>query len=199
VKVTARARRSGDWWAIDVPEVAGAFTQAKRLDQVPAEVADAVATLLEVPVSTVELERIEIIFGNAETTRTLNEVIRTARSLAEEAERIQREASAAMREAVDVLRGLGFTVRDVGTMLGVSHQRVGQLAETSDKAPAKKGSAKKVPPKPRITPHPHLSSDGVRLKLPPAERFPTKQAAAKAAVAKAKARGARPSATRKPK
>lgn len=29
----AHAVRSGNWWAIDVPDVPGAFTQVRRLDQ----------------------------------------------------------------------------------------------------------------------------------------------------------------------
>ena len=32
MKVTAEATRSGGWWAVEVPEVDGAFTQACRLD-----------------------------------------------------------------------------------------------------------------------------------------------------------------------
>jgi predicted RNase H-like HicB family nuclease len=47
MKVTAIARRAGDWWAVEVPEVEDVFTQAARLDQVPAMVADAVRTMLE--------------------------------------------------------------------------------------------------------------------------------------------------------
>ncbi|WP_204282714.1 hypothetical protein [Goekera deserti] len=46
---------SGDWWAVSVPEVDGAFTQAKRLDQVPAMVADAVALLAGVPADQVHV------------------------------------------------------------------------------------------------------------------------------------------------
>ena len=41
MKVTAKARRSGDWWAIEVPEIPCLFTQAKRLDQVVEMVSDA--------------------------------------------------------------------------------------------------------------------------------------------------------------
>lgn len=48
MNVTATVRRSGDWWAIEVPEVAGVFTQAKRLEQVPAMAADAVAVAVAV-------------------------------------------------------------------------------------------------------------------------------------------------------
>lgn len=43
MKVTAHATRSGDWWAIEIPEVPGVFTQARRLDHVAAMAADAVA------------------------------------------------------------------------------------------------------------------------------------------------------------
>jgi hypothetical protein len=45
VKVTANATRSGDWSAIDVPEIPGLFTQAKRLEQVADVVSDTAATL----------------------------------------------------------------------------------------------------------------------------------------------------------
>lgn len=43
--LTARCTASGGWWAIEVPEVQGLFTQARRLDQVPAAVLDAAALL----------------------------------------------------------------------------------------------------------------------------------------------------------
>lgn len=43
--VTATATRSGDWWAVEVAEIPGLFTQAKRLEQIPELVADAAALL----------------------------------------------------------------------------------------------------------------------------------------------------------
>ena len=45
MKVTAKATRSGNWWAVEVPEIPGLFTQARRLEQVAAMVADAAAML----------------------------------------------------------------------------------------------------------------------------------------------------------
>jgi predicted RNase H-like HicB family nuclease len=45
MKVTAKATRSGKWWAVEVPEIPGLFTQAKRLDQVVDMVADAAEML----------------------------------------------------------------------------------------------------------------------------------------------------------
>jgi hypothetical protein len=55
MQVTAKATRSGSWWAVEVPEVDGAFTQARRLDQIPTMVADAVHLLTGIPAEGVEV------------------------------------------------------------------------------------------------------------------------------------------------
>lgn len=55
MKLTAKAQRSNGWWAVEVPEVPGVFTQARRLDEIPAMVADAVALML------VERANVEVI------------------------------------------------------------------------------------------------------------------------------------------
>lgn len=55
MKVTAHAVRSGDWWSVDVPEVDGLFTQARRLDQIPAMVADAGELLTDIPAAEFEV------------------------------------------------------------------------------------------------------------------------------------------------
>lgn len=53
--LTARSTRSGGWWAVEVPEVQGLFTQARRLDLVPAAVLDAAALLTGRPESDFEV------------------------------------------------------------------------------------------------------------------------------------------------
>lgn len=53
---TARCVRSGKWWAIEVPEVRGAHSQARRLDQVEAQARDAVALLLDVPPDSFDMD-----------------------------------------------------------------------------------------------------------------------------------------------
>ena len=45
---TARATREENWWTITVDEVPGLFTQAKRLDQIPSMVRDALTLFPEV-------------------------------------------------------------------------------------------------------------------------------------------------------
>ncbi len=42
------AERSGDWWAISVPDLPGVFSQARRLDQVDAMAREAIALMLDV-------------------------------------------------------------------------------------------------------------------------------------------------------
>ena len=46
MNVNAIAVQSGDWWAIEVPEIPGLFTQVRRLDEAPRMVRDAAALLL---------------------------------------------------------------------------------------------------------------------------------------------------------
>lgn len=124
MKVTARVQRSGAWWAIEVPEVPGVFTQARRLEHVPAAVADAVATMRD----DVTAEDVEVDVQPALPTEVAAHVADATR-LAREAQAAQTAASAAMRLAVHDLREKAeLSVRDTATVLGVSHQRVSQLA-----------------------------------------------------------------------
>jgi predicted RNase H-like HicB family nuclease len=53
--VTAVCVREGRWWAVEIPEVKGAYTQAKSLDHVPMMVADAVSLLTGVPADEVRV------------------------------------------------------------------------------------------------------------------------------------------------
>ena len=53
-----RAVRSGNWWAITVPELPGVFAQAKRRDQVEAMAREAIAMMLDI--DTDQVGRIEI-------------------------------------------------------------------------------------------------------------------------------------------
>lgn len=123
MKVTAKATRSGDWWAIEVPEVPGAFTQAKRLDQVPDMVRDAVALLEDVAP-----ESIDVIVLPQLGDDTYAELVE-ARNKREVAAMLEREASESIAGLAQRLSASGLTLRDIGVVLGVSYQRVGQLVD----------------------------------------------------------------------
>jgi len=138
MKVTAKVTRTGGWWAIEVPEVPGVFTQAKRLDQVEEMVQDAVAMMTDTQPGAVEVQ-VSPVLPDA-----IEDDLRRARDLAARAARLQEEASAATRKVVVELREAErLSVRDVGKLLELSPQRVSQLATSraakADMAQIKKG------------------------------------------------------------
>ena len=125
MRVTATATRVGEWWAIEVPDVAGGLhTQARRLDQVTSAVADAVALVAGVPRDSIDVD------VSTKLPQRDAELIDAVRAASQEATIAAERASRLSRQAVEQLRSQGMTVRDVGGLLGVSAQRVSQLGET---------------------------------------------------------------------
>lgn len=119
MNVTAVAERSGNWWAVEVPEIPGLFTQARRLDQVDGMVRDAARMLgREVGMVTVDPKLSE------EDERMIDELLAARR----EATEARAKASRLTAGAVDALRGKGMTVRDVADIIGITPQRVSALA-----------------------------------------------------------------------
>jgi predicted RNase H-like HicB family nuclease len=54
---TAVCEREGDWWVVTVPELdAGAVTQTRTLDEVPATVADLVALMTDADAASIEVD-----------------------------------------------------------------------------------------------------------------------------------------------
>ncbi|MEU0940986.1 type II toxin-antitoxin system HicB family antitoxin [Embleya sp. NPDC005971] len=125
----ATAERSGAWWAVSIEDAAGGvYTQGRPLAEVADMARDAVATALDVSPNEVRVEL--SVAGTTEALNTLDQ----ARRAAEEADRT---ASRALADAVATLLDTGMSQRDAGRVLGVSHQRVGQLAprRTTTKRP----------------------------------------------------------------
>lgn len=105
------------WWIVTVLELGpAATTQCRRLDQASDDIAE-VVTLLTGD----ELVEIELDWDDIATSAAV------ARQLRREAERIADDAKKATRTAVHELRDAGLSYRDIGTMTGISHQRVQQL------------------------------------------------------------------------
>jgi len=118
---TVHCQRSGGWWAIMIPEVPGAFTQARRLDQVESMASDVIALMLGVPEDSFGIHLAPVLDDRAQ------KVLEQADKAKGAAQDAQREAVAAMSMAARTLVREGLTVRDAGRLLGVSFQRVSQL------------------------------------------------------------------------
>lgn len=117
-----QAVRSGGWWAITVPELDGVFSQAKRLDQVEANAREAIAMMLDIDEN--DVGDLEVQVTPPPSVAHLLEALRSSEATADKA---TAEVARIRREAAQALRKEGLPMRDVGELIGVSHQRVSQI------------------------------------------------------------------------
>ena len=127
---SATAHRSGDWWAIEVTrgladDMLG-VTQTRRLGDVEDATRDLIAELTDVDATDVDVD-VEVVVPD-----DLSELVALFRH-AETFEAAARTEAAAARgwAAAGLLRS-HLTMREAGQLLGISHQRIKQLA---DRAP----------------------------------------------------------------
>lgn len=112
--------RDGKFWLIRVDHVG--VTQARHLREVEAMATDLVAVMTGESVGSFSVEV---------TTRLparVQEHLTRAEQLRQDSARAQAEAAIELRSAVRELVAAGLPLRDVGHLLGVSHQRAHQLA-----------------------------------------------------------------------
>ena len=119
----AYERDESGWWVASVREVRGCHTQGRTVDEARRRIREAM----------------ELFVGDARSARIVDDVklpmpavkaIRAYTTLRKRAEQEDRRAALAARRAVRLLRGgkLKMSARDAARLLGVSHQRVHQLA-----------------------------------------------------------------------
>lgn len=116
------AVRSGNWWAITVPELDGVFSQARRLDQVEACAREAIAMLLGVDESAVG--ELAVSVTPPDTVADLLRQLDVSEAAAASA---TAQTATLRRQVAQELLDEGFPMRDVGQLIGVSHQRVSQI------------------------------------------------------------------------
>jgi predicted RNase H-like HicB family nuclease len=116
-------RDEAGWWVASVREVRGCHTQGRTVDEARRRIVDAM----------------DLFIDNARSARIVDDVklpavaakaIRAYATLRKRAAQEDRRAAVAARRAVRVLRGgrLKMSARDAARLLGLSHQRVHQLA-----------------------------------------------------------------------
>lgn len=121
VAFTSTAIRSGRVWVLQCDQVPGALSQVTRLDQAAEHQREAIAFVAEIPETMVDVEVIP------QLDPAVAETINTAIGKRREAEELAASATRQMREVARSLTDEGHSLRDVGVILGVSFQRVGQL------------------------------------------------------------------------
>ena len=122
MNVNAIATRDGKLWLIHVPEI-DKYTQASHLGEAQHMARELTALIEDIPLSDVSVTL------TVEIPDTVKEGVAEAEALFEKATLARQQAAARSRQAVQALRSDGWTLRDIGTALGISYQRASQLSQ----------------------------------------------------------------------
>lgn len=126
---TVTTERSGNWWAFSVPEVPGAHGQARRLEQVRDQARDVISMMLDAEPDSFDVSMSVKLDPRIE--HTLDE----AKAARQEFDTYQRVAQEKLRFAAEQIKEVGgLSVRDIGSLLDVSFQRISQILSDKQKA-----------------------------------------------------------------
>jgi predicted RNase H-like HicB family nuclease len=119
-------RDEAGWWVASVRELRGCHTQGRTVDEARRRIVDAMNLFIE-------NARSAKIVDDVKLPTVAAKAIRAYATLRKRAAQVDRRAAVAARRAVRVLRGgrLKMSARDAARLLGLSHQRVHQLARDS--------------------------------------------------------------------
>jgi predicted RNase H-like HicB family nuclease len=127
MKVTAvyryeRQPDGGAAWIVELAEEPRCHTFGRTLRAAQRNIREAAAAWYEVEPSRVEVR------DDVRLPSPASRALGQARALRDREREAHEQASAATAAAVAALRAVGLSERDTGTLLGLSHQRVHQLA-----------------------------------------------------------------------
>ncbi|PYR57986.1 MAG: hypothetical protein DMF91_18190 [Acidobacteria bacterium] len=119
----AYERDASGWWVASVRELRGCHTQGRTVDEARRRIREAMELF-------VADARSAKLVDDVKLPTTAVKAIRAYATLRKRADQEDRRAARAARRAVRLLRGgrLKMSARDAARLLGVSHQRVHQLA-----------------------------------------------------------------------
>lgn len=121
MEIKARAERQEDGWLIAVPSLGNFKTTSKRLDKATEQI----KILAE---KTTGESKCDIIVKVEAVMPGIICDIESAQQKMKQAAKLQEEASSEIRDVVSRMRDEGLTMRDIAILLGVTPQRVAQLA-----------------------------------------------------------------------
>lgn len=119
---TVHAERSGKWWVLQAQEAPGAISQVARLDQAE-QIIEAISFVTGEAEENIDINVIPTIPSSAE------QHIVEAKRLRELAAQANTESAQEARAAARALRQANFTLRDIGNIMSISHQRAQQLVD----------------------------------------------------------------------
>jgi DNA-directed RNA polymerase specialized sigma24 family protein len=124
MEITAECERKAGAWRVRVPQLDNLLISTKRLDSATEQIKDLVHEYQGI-------DRCEVIVKVETSMPGIMCDLELAQAEMREANRLQDEASKEIREVVSRLRAEGLSMRDIGVLLGISPQRVAQLAESA--------------------------------------------------------------------
>jgi predicted RNase H-like HicB family nuclease len=115
------------WWVVTVPEIPGCLTQGRSLAEGRRRIRKALALFIDEKLAaTVDL------VDDVRLPKSTGAVVKQAATVRAQLDELQAEAIKATSAAAKLLvRKSGLSVRDAADLLGVSHQRIQQLAGAS--------------------------------------------------------------------
>lgn len=123
---TMELTRSGKWWHVHVPEL-GESTQGRTLAEADEMARDLIVLAEEDRGVHLEPDAIKL-HRRVQLPDSVVSQLREADELRAQAKQSQQAAVDAQSAAVRELRESGVSMRDAASALGLSHQRVSQLA-----------------------------------------------------------------------
>lgn len=127
---TVTAQRGQRRWILQCVEHPGALSEVARLSEAETVIREAIAYVADMPETAFEVDVIPMIDPRA------REHLEAATQLRAEASHAQERASDEIVQAAHTLADSGLSLRDIGTILGLSHQRVHQLLSSGSPAHA---------------------------------------------------------------
>jgi predicted RNase H-like HicB family nuclease len=147
-RYTVRYERDpSGWWIVTIPEIQGCRTQGRSIAEGRRRIREAMALFIDESAA----EQATLV----DDVRLPRDVMRQIRLVAAKralAERVRENAGEVTRAAVNQLTGqAGLSVRDAAEMLGLSFQRVQQLADGGSAHLARPGRAARARRASRVT------------------------------------------------
>ena len=119
-----RDEESG-WWVAQLKEAPAAITQGRTITEARRRIREALALVLDNDKAATKATLVDDVRLPADARKALGRARAARQRLQNESKKAQATTAVAVRKLIETL---GLSVRDVGELVGISYQRVQQLA-----------------------------------------------------------------------